>query len=248
MGLVGAGPDPAIWLQAVAVGSLRLRPDQHYVIMRKGEKPARFLERGLKTYDVGVSPRQRWAGLTDEGVREAMHLVAFMIIAKELKNLAAGPAALGPAWPLMVGVDSFLTNAEKRALHAAGSDEKLQRALAEAIKTVLAAFGRAREADTLRETRAATWRRELPPGADVSGYFEGKLEKSAARPAESASEDIRDIEKKILRGPRPSFLPQDPEGPQAELPIRLKMLLPLGDASNDTFSKAIRAVASVKVV
>lgn len=82
LGLVGEVPDLESWLQAVAVGSLHLRSEQRYVIMRPNEKPARFIDRGLKTYDQGVSARQRFAGKTDPDVKQGMHLIAFLIIAK----------------------------------------------------------------------------------------------------------------------------------------------------------------------
>ena len=50
----------------------------------------------------------------------------------------------------------------------------------------------------------------------------------------------------ILSGPRPSFIPRDPEKEEAALPMRLKMLLPIGEVANDTFAKAIRAIARHK--
>lgn len=240
LGLVGEVPNHETWLQAVAAGSLRLRTDQHYVVMR--EKPARFLERGLKTYDEGVSGRQRRADKTDEGVREGMHLVAFLIIAKELKNLAAGPAALGPAWTLMVAIDSYLTNQEKRALHAAGSNVELQQGLATAIRATLRTVVPMEKLSA----RAAEWRRTLPPGADVSRYFETKGAANTSQQTDGGQASLDQIEERILSGPRPSFIPEAPESSHADLPMHLKLLLPLGDVADDTFSKAIRATARYK--
>jgi len=237
LGLLGEVPDLNTWLQAVAVGSLRLRPDQRYVIMRDGEKPARFIERGFKTYDAGVNARQRWAGLTDEGVREGMHLIAFLILAKELKNLATGPAALGPAWPLMVAIDSYLTNEEKRALHAVGSNAELQRALADAVKTVVGAYVPARDPKSNPGGRSAGWRRELPPGTDATAYFEAKKSQRSYVDCN----DPRQVEEMILRGPRPSFLPESPGESNAEIPSNLSALLPPGTA--DLKSNSYRALA-----
>lgn len=241
LGLLGEVPDLNTWLQAVAAGSLRLRPDQRYVIMRDGEKPARFIERGLKTYDAGVSARQRWAGLTDEGVHEGMHLIAFLILAKELKNLAAGPAALGPAWPLMVAIDSYLTNEEKRALHAAGSNEELQRALADAVKTAVGAYVPARDPKSNPAGRSAGWRRELPPGTDANAYFQTKKAAAESQRSYVDGNDPRQVEEMILRGPRPSFLPESPGESSAEIPSNLRVLLAPGTA--DLRSNSFRALA-----
>lgn len=226
LGLVGEVPDPGAWLQAVAVGSLRLRRDQRYVVMRANEKPARFVERGLKTYDEGASGRQRWAGVTDVGVKQGMHLVAFLIIAKELKNITLGPAALGPAWPLMVAIDAYLTNEEKRALHAAGANEELQQAIADAVKTAVASSVSGRNSDKNPGGHAADWRRELPPGTDVQSYFAAKKAAAASLGSGVPNDDPRQIVEMILSGPRPSFLPKDPAESSAEIPHDLKMLLP----------------------
>lgn len=226
-GLVGEVPDPGAWLQAAAVGSLQLRSDQRYVIMRANEKPARFIERGLKTYDEGVSGRQRWAGITDAGVKQGMHLVGFSIIAKELKNLASGPAALGPAWPLMVAIDTYLSNEEKRVLHAAGANEELQLTLADAVKAAVAEFLSGRGPNAYSGSRAADWRRELPPGTDVKAYFETKKAAAATSLGSGVPhDDHRLTVEMILNGPRPSFLPMDPAESSPEIPNKLKMLLP----------------------
>lgn len=248
LGLVGEVPNHETWLQAVAAGSLRLRNDQHYVIMRENEKPARFLERGLKTYDQGVSGRQRWAGKTDDGVREGMHLIAFLIIAKELKNLASGPAALGPAWPLMVAVDAHLTNEEKRALHAAGSNESLQRELAAAIKTALGMDTTARDPKLSVRSRTANWRRELPPESDVNAYFEAKKPSTVSPLSGAPDQDPCRIEEMILNGPRPSFLPADIERTFTGVPEHLKFVLPERRADDEfvVLGKALRAIARKK--
>lgn len=246
LGLVGEVPDLNTWLQAVVAGSIRLRDDQRYVVMRSDEKPARFLRRGLKTYDEGPSARQRWAGITDAGVKEGMHLVAFLIIAKELKNLASGPAALGPAWPLMVAIDSYMTNEEQRALHSAGSNEELQRALADAIKAAVRPFVTARRGKS--GGRAADWRRELPPGTNAVAYFEAKGATVATPLPAVPSQDPLRVEELILRGPRPSFLPADVEPTDRALPLHLDLLLP-GERADDevtVFGKAIRAIARKK--
>ena len=241
LGLVGEEPDVAAWMQAVAAGGLQLRPEQRYVVMRDREKPARFLERGLETYDHGVTARQERAGITDEGVKQGMHLVAFLLLAKEFKNLAAGPAALGPAWPLMVAVNSYLTNDEKRTLHIVGADKELQQALAEALKNALAPY-----AGMEAETRAANWRRELPPTTDLQGFFNGKAACASSIDEDAADDDLETIEKNILSGPRPSFLPTEiaKRWPKRySLPTEFQTLLPQSSDEFSTYSKGMRAVA-----
>ncbi|MCB4863283.1 hypothetical protein K7W03_27300 [Sphingobium sp. PNB] len=244
LGLVGDEPDIAIWMQAVAASGLQLRPEHQYVVLRDRQKPGRYIERGLRTYFDGVDARQQRAGITDEGVKQGMHLVAFLLLAKEFKNIASGPAALGPAWPLMVAVDSYLSNDEKRALYAAGADAKLQRALADALKGVLAEDASCQSgAGTSSASRAANWRRELPPKTNLERYFEAKR---AGRSTDNRETDLITVEEMILSGPRPSFLPADVDRcwpSRSKLPTRFNVLLPQKSDEYETFLKAMRAIA-----
>lgn len=171
-GLLSPEPEMGAWMQAVAVGSFQLRPEQKYAMPGVEDRPARFINRGRSTLDEGVSPAQRKIGITDATARDGMNLVLFGSLAKEFRNLALARVAIGTAWPLVAGVDKYLTNDEHRLLYRFGDDDDLQVRMAAAARQAVSEYLSEKFGDEVPEgTRAASHERELPAGVDLRAHF-----------------------------------------------------------------------------
>lgn len=177
VGLVGPEPDGLAWLEALAVGNFQLRDNVTYAIGRTGQSPARFIERQRDRIARLVGhPRARGkeADMT-HAYNDALRLVVASALLTQMKTGVAAKAALGPAWPLMVAVDTHFGEAEKRALYQFGNEPALQEKIAGAAKTALAEY---RDLNPDKEVPGSIdYERSAPPGADVRGYFERKADR-----------------------------------------------------------------------
>lgn len=240
LGLVGEKPDLHSWLEAIAKGSFELRPPQDYAHSAQLKSRARLLSRQQGNLDKIEPLRRAWAAEADAS-QDAVRLIAASALLKEMRKNVAAKAALGPAWPLMVAVNENCSAEEKRTLHRFGNDPSLISAIAAGARLGIQRFARSRlPAQEPATSRAADWRRSLPPGADARTYFSNQDATSAER-----ATSLEAVEKKILEGPKPSFL-VEMEVPIEKRPSQtmiLNLLLAEPAEESHTFSRAVRALA-----
>lgn len=212
VGLVGPEPDGLAWLEALAVGSFQLRDNVTYAIGRVGESPARFIDRQRERIArlAGNSRARGREGDMTHAYNDALRLVVASSLLTQMKTGVAAKAALGPAWPLMVAVDEYFTESEKRALYWLGNDASLQEAIAAALRTALEDH-QDRHPDQ-EVPRRLDYKRNLPPGTDVHGYFARKAERASFPVASSLkrrrSMDVPDF---ILEATEDRLTPQSNE-------------------------------------
>ncbi len=187
MGLVGEEPHALSWFRAVAHGSFELRPHQDYGFSQALKSRARLLERQASMFIGNIEEhRRKWAGEVGSS-QEGARIILFSMIALELRKNVAAKAALGPAWPLMVAVDT-MTVEEKRQLYWAGGDNRLHAMLASAVGTALEEFLEYHGNSMEPPPANGDWARKLPPNVDAHRYF-AERQTTSRDPTPSAEED-----------------------------------------------------------
>jgi hypothetical protein len=210
LGLIGLGPDLTSWLEAVAVGGFELRPELDYAYSKDLKSRARYLARQQPMYGGDIEKhRQAWASEVTQ-MQAGGHLIAAAALLKEMRKNVAAKAAIGPGWALMVAVNDHCSANEKRMLHQFGGDNRLHELLAFAARWALKRFVTESCPNGIPQlSRAADWRRSLPPGVDVHAYF-GKArqakDQTSLGTGTLSHADGASVKMQILAGPRPSFL------------------------------------------
>lgn len=171
MGLVAERPDPVAWLEALAAGSFAVSKTGPSETPAQLRKRARALARRSGLFLSNIEGyRRAWADDATKSQDEVRLLLA-IAVGKELRKNVAAKAALGPAWPLMMAVNDYFTNKEKRALYFYGADNRLQSMIAEAVREALEHFSEYHADPAISPPETADWTREIPPGADIHAYF-----------------------------------------------------------------------------
>lgn len=266
IGLVGDEPDEAAWVQAIAAGSFELRREQRYARPPGGHRPSREINRAASKCDkASDGPRDRRMD-RQTTVCDGVNLLVTSCLLKEFRGLATGPCAVGPAWPLMVAVDNHWTAQDKRNLHQVGNDPELHKKIAAVTRAALDEHIAAHYPEGLPAgSRAAQWRREIPPGADTGEYFSRGaraveayrtelfkalgLDRSSDDEYERSPEaDARRIRQTRIPGFsylwNPDGSSREPEPYTEEDVKRLRSLLPLltrADAEEEMYAAAVRA-------
>ncbi|WP_338501468.1 hypothetical protein V6R86_01640 [Sphingomonas kaistensis] len=209
-GLVGQGPDLASWLEAVAVGSFQLRPDMDYAYSGELKSRARHLARQRPMFIGDIEAHRRAWAVEVNQVQAGGLLIAASALMKEMKKNVAAKAAIGPGWPLMVAVNDHFGANEMKALHQFGGEHRLHELLAFGARWALRRFiTEFHPHGAPKTSRAADWRRSLPPGVDVRAYF-GRPRRTTAAPTDEAAASTdgsyASVQRRILAGSWPSFL------------------------------------------
>ncbi len=180
-GLVGEEPDLKAWLEAIAAGSFKLRPDQEYAYSSL-KSDARFLEqrRPLVAANVATSGFPA-LHKTQEGVR----LIASSMLLKELRRILTPLRAVGPAWPVMLAIMQVRSpdNLFRRRLHHFGGDQRLIRLLRLGARWAMRRYMRERGAmKPPAGGPAAAWKDKLPPDAKLDALRDALSQAAGSEP------------------------------------------------------------------
>jgi hypothetical protein len=165
-GMVGEEPDLRAWLETIAAGSFKLRPDQEYAYSSL-KSDARFLEQRKPLVAANVATSGFPAlHKTQEGVR----LIASSMLLKELRRILTPLRAVGPAWPVMLAIMQVRSpdNLFRRRLHHFGGDQRLIRLLRLGARWAMRRY--IRERGSIMPPAggpAAAWKDKLPPDAKL---------------------------------------------------------------------------------
>ncbi len=177
--LIETYPCPLAWISALTdEGAMELRrASRHAKDIPSASRAIVNKLRAIHTKERQLKPNESSASLDRDRVRLRMLTAATLLL--KFRQLIGPVAAIGPGWTLMCALGETKDKTLQRKLHAHGANREFRRALYDAVCEATDRWINLNELDSsVTLSRAALWKRTVPIGVDVMGFFgDGSLRK-----------------------------------------------------------------------